>query len=113
MTGRRKDLIIRGGFNISPRQIEEALLRHPAIEDAAVVGAPHDYYGEEIVAALIARPGHAIADIEAELRTACRRELGPTAVPDRFVAFKAFPVSSMGKVQKNKIREQVLVAARA
>jgi acyl-CoA synthetase (AMP-forming)/AMP-acid ligase II len=113
VTGRRKDLIIRGGFNVSPRQIEEALLRHPGIEDAAVVGAPHDYYGEEIVAALIARPGHAVASLEADLRTACRRELGPTSVPDRFVAFEAFPVSSMGKVQKNKIREQIMQAAGA
>jgi long-chain acyl-CoA synthetase len=108
VTGRRKDLIIRGGFNMSPRQIEEVLLCQPGVEGAAVVGAPHDYYGEEIVAALVIDADRSLSDMEAALRSACRRDLGPTSVPDRFVAFAALPVNNMGKVQKAKVRERVI-----
>jgi acyl-CoA synthetase (AMP-forming)/AMP-acid ligase II len=108
VTGRRKDLIIRGGFNVSPRQIEEALLRQPGVESAAVVGAPHDYYGEEIVAALVLDADRSLSDMEAALKAACRRDLGPTSVPDRFVAFAALPVNNIGKVQKAKVRECII-----
>jgi acyl-CoA synthetase (AMP-forming)/AMP-acid ligase II len=108
VTGRRKDLIIRGGFNVSPRQIEEVLLSQPGVEGAAVVGAPHDYYGEEIVAALVLDADRSLSDMEAVLRAACRRDLGPIAVPDRFVAFAALPVNNIGKVQKAKVRERII-----
>lgn len=108
VTGRRKDLIIRGGFNLSPRQIEEELLRHPGVNDVAVVGVPHSFYGEEIVAAIIVKPGRSLKDIQSELTEGCRRELGPTAVPDRFIAFDEFPMGNMGKIQKNKVRDQIV-----
>ncbi len=108
VTGRQKDLIIRGGFNISPRQVEEILLRHPAVEEVAVVGAPHDFYGEEIVAALIVKSGYSLADLQNDLRALCRNELGGHATPDRFVSFVSFPVSTTGKVQKGKVREQIV-----
>jgi acyl-CoA synthetase (AMP-forming)/AMP-acid ligase II len=108
VTGRKKDLIIRGGFNISPRQVEETLLRHPAVEDVAVVGAPHDFYGEEVVAAIIVKPGYTLAAVEQDLQAICRTDLAQYAVPDRLVSFAAFPVSTTGKVQKNKVREQIM-----
>lgn len=107
VTGRMKDLIIRGGFNVSPRQIEEVLLRHPAVQDAAVVGAPHEFYGEEIVAAVIPATGQDVKDIQASLREDCLAKLGKTSVPDRFIAFDAFPVTNLGKIQKNRVREIV------
>lgn len=107
VTGRMKDLIIRGGFNVSPRQIEEVLLQHPAVQDAAVVGAPHEFYGEEIVAAVIPVVGQNVEGIQAGLREDCLAKLGRSSVPDRFIAFDAFPVTSLGKIQKNKIREIV------
>lgn len=107
VTGRMKDLIIRGGFNVSPRQIEEVLLQHPEVQDAAVVGAPHEFYGEEIVAAVIPASGRDVKDIQASLREDCQAKLGKTSVPDRFIALDAFPTTNLGKVQKNKIRELV------
>lgn len=105
VTGRHKDLIIRGGFNISPRVIEETLLRHPQVENVAVVGVPHDYYGEEIVAAVIPKSGIQLASFEEDLKSLCREQLSSGAVPDRYVGFADFPVTQVGKVQKNKIRE--------
>jgi len=105
VTGRSKDLIIRGGFNISPRLIEETLLRHPHIANVAVVGLPHEFYGEEIVAAVILESGSQLESFEVELRILCREQLSAGATPDRYVSFVEFPVTQVGKVQKNKIRE--------
>jgi acyl-CoA synthetase (AMP-forming)/AMP-acid ligase II len=111
VTGRKKDLIIRGGFNISPRKIEEVLLQHGGIDDVAVIGAPHDYYGEEVIAAVIMKPGWTISELERELRRLCHRELGPGLGPDRFMCFDKFPVSSTGKVQKRSLREHIISEA--
>ena len=97
VTGRQKDLIIRGGFNISPRLIEETLLRHPQVENVAVVGVPHDYYGEEIVAAVIPKAGVKLASFEGDLRSLCRDELSSHAVPDRYISFIDFPMTQIGK----------------
>jgi acyl-CoA synthetase (AMP-forming)/AMP-acid ligase II len=108
VTGRVKDLIIRGGFNISPRQIEEVLLQHPTVNDAAVVGIPHDFYGEQVVAAIIPSAGVKLEDIQASLREQCLSALGSFTVPDRFVAFDAFPVTNLGKVRKQAIREMLI-----
>ncbi|MGL9621714.1 class I adenylate-forming enzyme family protein [Bradyrhizobium sp. U531] len=105
VTGRAKDLIIRGGFNISPRQIEEVLLQHPSVHDAAVVGMPHKFYGEQVVAAVIPRPGVSLEDIEASLQEVCLSALGPSTVPDRFVALDAFPATNVGKLRKEAIRQ--------
>ncbi len=105
VSGRHKDLIIRGGFNVSPRLIEETLLRHPQVENVAVVGVPHEYYGEEIVAAVIPKANAQLASFEGDLRALCRDELSSGAAPDRYISFIDFPVTQVGKVQKNKIRE--------
>ncbi|TLG77609.1 class I adenylate-forming enzyme family protein [Methylocystis sp. B8] len=108
VTGRVKDLIIRGGFNISPRQIEEVLLQHPAIDDVAVVGVPHEFYGEQIVAVVIPAAGSHIEDIQAGLREHCLLALGKSALPDLFIALDAFPVTNLGKIQKNRVREMIV-----
>lgn len=108
ITGRLKDLIIRGGFNISPRQIEDVLRQHPAVEDAAVIGIPHDFYGEEVVAAIILVGGVRLDDVQASLRDECLSALGATMAPDRFVAFDVFPVTNLGKILKQAIRETLI-----
>lgn len=108
VTGRAKDLIVRGGFNISPRQIEEVLLQHPTVHNATVVGIPHGFYGEQVVAAIIPTPGIKLEDVQASLREYCVSALGYSTGPDRFVAFDAFPVTNLGKIRKQAVREMII-----
>jgi long-chain acyl-CoA synthetase len=108
ITARRKDLIIRGGVNVSPRAVEEVLLRHPAVEQVAVVGLPHEFYGEEVVAAVGFKPGHELASEQSSLHELCKRSLGVAATPTRYVEVENFPASANGKIQKGKLREFIL-----
>ena len=103
ITGRLKDLIIRGGENISPREVEEALLGHPAVRDAQVVGVPCERYGEEVMAWVRLAPG-AAAD-EDGLRAYCRGRLAGYKVPRYWRFVDAFPMTVTGKVQKYRLRE--------
>lgn len=102
VTGRIKELIIKGGENIAPREIDEALLKHPAVLDAAAVGIPDRHYGQEILACVVLRPGQHVA--EDELRAFCERELGRFKTPKeiRFVA--ELPRGPSGKVQRLKLQ---------
>ncbi len=103
IVGRIKDMVIRGGENIYPREIEEFLYRHPAVQDVQVVGVPDDKYGEELCAWIILRPGQ-MADEEA-LRAFCSGQIAHYKVP-RYIRFvEAFPMTVTGKIQKFKIRE--------
>ncbi|MQR00920.1 AMP-binding protein [Glaciimonas soli] len=103
IVGRIKDMVIRGGENIYPREIEEFLYRHPAVQDVQVVGVPDAKYGEELCAWIILRPGQ-VADEEA-LRAFCSGQIAHYKVP-RYIRFvEAFPMTITGKIQKFKIRE--------
>jgi fatty-acyl-CoA synthase len=105
IVGRVKDMIIRGGENVSPREIEEFLYRHPAVQDVAVVGVPDHRYGEEICACIRLREG-AAASAE-DIREFCRGRIAHYKVP-RYVQFvDAFPLTVTGKVQKFLIRERM------
>jgi fatty-acyl-CoA synthase len=103
ITGRIKDMIIRGGENIYPREIEEALYRHPAVEEAEVVGIPDDRFGEEVCAFVKLHEGYP-AD-EAEMRAHCKECLAYFKVPRHFLFVDAFPTTVTGKVQKFKLRD--------
>jgi fatty-acyl-CoA synthase len=104
IVGRIKDLVIRGGENIYPREVEEFLYTHPAVADVQVIGVPDATYGEELMAWIKLRPG-ATAD-EAELRAYCRGQIAHFKVP-RYVRFvDDFPMTVTGKVQKFLMREQ-------
>ena len=103
ITGRIKELIIKGGENIAPREIDEALLRHPAVLDAAAVGIPDRHYGQEIMACVILRPGHP-AD-EAALREFCVAQLGRYKTPKVFRFVDQFPRGPSGKVQRLKLAD--------
>ncbi|MGO0307803.1 long-chain-fatty-acid--CoA ligase [Endozoicomonas acroporae] len=102
---RKKDLIIRGGFNVYPREVEEVLLAHPDIMQAAVIGVPDDYYVEEIMACLILHEG---CELSPELvKTWARQQLGDYKYPRYVRIFQEFPLSATGKVLKRALREQV------
>ena len=107
ITGRMKDLVIRGGENIYPREIEEFLFTHPAIEQASVVGVPDKKFVEELCAWIKPKAGcQPTAD---EIREFCRGRLAHYKVP-RYVKFvDSFPQTVTGKIQKYKIRELMIV----
>jgi fatty-acyl-CoA synthase len=106
IVGRIKDMIIRGGENIYPREIEEFLYTHPGVADVQVIGVPDERYGEEIMAFVIPREGQA-PDPE-ELREYCRGRIAHYKVPRHIALCEAFPMTVTGKIQKFKLREQAI-----
>jgi len=103
ITGRLKELIIRGGENIYPREIEEFLFTHPKIAQVAVFGVPDDYYGEEVMAWIQLRAGQTAT--EEEIREACRGRIAHYKIP-RYIRFvDEFPMTVTGKLQKFRMRE--------
>jgi fatty-acyl-CoA synthase len=104
--GRLKDLIIRGGENIYPREIEELLFTHPAVADAAVVGIPDEKWGEVVAAFIRLRAG--ARSTEEELFAYCRAHLAPYKTPRHWRFIDAFPQTPSGKVQKFVLRERFL-----
>jgi fatty-acyl-CoA synthase len=103
IVGRIKDLVIRGGENIYPREIEEFLYRHPKVQDVQVVGLPDKKYGEELCAWIIVKPGQTATDTE--IRDFCKGQIAHYKVP-RYIQFVTeFPMTVTGKIQKFKIRD--------
>lgn len=103
---RIKELIITGGFNVAPSEVEEALRHHPDVTDAAVVGLPDERTGEEVVAAVVLREG-ATLDADA-IRSFARERLTPYKVPRRVIAVDDLPRSLIGKVIRRQVKEQLL-----
>ncbi len=105
IVGRIKDMVIRGGENIYPREVEEFLYRHPQIQDVQVVGVPDQKYGEELCAWVIVRPGQTL-DAES-IRAFCKGQIAHYKVP-RYIRFVSeFPMTVTGKIQKFKIRDEM------
>jgi len=107
---RIKELIITGGFNVAPSEVEEVLLRHPSIADAAVVGLPGAHSGEDVVAVVVLAPGARLD--EAGIREFARDTLAAYKVPKRVIAVDELPKSLIGKVLRKKVRDD-LIAGRA
>jgi fatty-acyl-CoA synthase len=106
IVGRIKDMVIRGGENVYPREIEEFLYRHPKIQDVQVIGVPDDRYGEEICAWVKLRPG--VSATEEEIRAFCRDQIAHYKVP-RYIKFvDEFPMTVTGKIQKFIMRERTI-----
>ncbi len=103
---RIKELIITGGFNVSPTEVENALRQHPSVVDAAVVGMPSEHSGEEVVAAIVAERGVDV-DVEA-IREFSRSILTPYKVPRRIYVVDELPVSLIGKVLRRQVKEKLL-----
>jgi fatty-acyl-CoA synthase len=106
IVGRIKDMVIRGGENVYPREIEEFLYRHPKIQDVQVIGVPDDRFGEEICAWVKLRPG--VAATDEEIKAFCRDQIAHYTVP-RYVKFvDEFPMTVTGKIQKFIMRERTI-----
>ena len=106
IVGRIKDMVIRGGENIYPREIEEFLYLHPKVQDVQVVGVPDIKYGEELCAWVIVKPGMVLS--EDEVREFCKGKIAHYKVP-RYIRFvPAFPMTVTGKIQKFKIRDEMI-----
>jgi len=108
VTGRKKDLIITGGFNVYPREVEEFLFTHPAVQNAAVVGAEDPRLGETVHAFVILK--EACTATEEELIDHCKGKMANFKVPRRVEVVDDFPMTQSGKVQKFRLRE---IAGRA
>jgi len=106
IAGRVKDMIIRGGENIYPREIEALLFGHPAVADVAVVGLPDERWGETVAA--FVRPSGAIAVDAGELFDFCREHLAAFKTPRTWIMVEQFPTTASGKIQKYVLRERLL-----
>ena len=100
---RKKDLIIRGGFNIYPRDLEELIAKHPDVSEVAVIGVPSERMGEEVVACVVKKPGSQAT--ESELIKYCQQRLAKYKTPKEIVFFKELPRNGVGKILKMKLKE--------
>src|SRR5690606_28621913 len=105
LTDRSKDVIISGGTNIYPREVEDVLISHPAVAEAAVIGLPDPEWGEIVVAVIAAR-GDAVLR-EDELEALCRSRIASFKKPRRYVFLAELPKNAYGKILKRELREQL------
>ncbi len=105
IVGRRKEMIIRGGYNVFPRELEDVLRTHPAVDDACVVGVPNEILGELICACVIPVEGAIVTGDE--LKEYCREQLADYKVPDRVRFFDIFPLTGSGKVKRRELAQVV------
>jgi acyl-CoA synthetase (AMP-forming)/AMP-acid ligase II len=107
LAGRADDVIVRGGENISPGEIEAVLMSHPAIADAAAVAVPSIEWGEAVGVAVVARPGQT-APADSELRTLIKDRLRSSRVPERIAVLETLPYNEMGKLLRREVRKLFL-----
>ena len=105
IVGRLKDMVIRGGENVYPREIEEFLYRHPKVQDVQVIGVPDQKYGEELCACIIARAGEKLS--EQEIRDFCKGQIAHYKIPRYIRLVDSFPMTITGKIQKYLMRDQM------
>jgi fatty-acyl-CoA synthase len=106
ITGRLKDMIIRGGENIYPREIEEFLYTHPKIKDVQVVGVPSEKYGEEVVAYIQVKQGESLTS--EDLTAFCQGQISRHKIPAYWAFVNEYPTTASGKIQKYKLRQDAI-----
>ncbi len=106
IVGRLKDMVIRGGENLFPAEIEAFLIRHPKVADAQVVGVPDTFFGEELLAVVIPKVGEQLT--EQELRDYCKGQISHQKIPRYFQFVESYPLTASGKVQKFVLRERAI-----
>ena len=104
IVGRSKDLIISGGYNVYPAEVESSINDMPGVAESAVIGVPHPDFGEAVVAIVVAKPGAALqaGDVIGRLKA----QIANFKVPKQVFLVQELPRNAMGKVQKNVLREQ-------
>jgi fatty-acyl-CoA synthase len=107
IVGREKDMVIRGGENIYPREVEEFLYTHPKVREVQVIGVPDEKYGEELMAWVIPKPGVVCSD--EELKAHCRGQIAHFKVPRYWKFVEQLPMTVTGKIQKYRMREAAIV----
>jgi acyl-CoA synthetase (AMP-forming)/AMP-acid ligase II len=103
LEGRADDVIVRGGENLSPGEIEDVLLEHPAVRDAAVVGIPDEQWGEGVAAAIVVKPDHTVS--AAELQDWVKDRMRSSRVPQAVVFVEELPYNETGKLLRRVVRE--------
>jgi fatty-acyl-CoA synthase len=106
IVGRLKDMVIRGGENIFPREVEEFLIRHPKVADVQIVGVPDKFFGEELLAVVIPQQGAHLT--EQELRDYCKGQISHQKIPRYFQFVESYPLTASGKVQKFILRQNAI-----
>ena len=106
IVGRLKDMVIRGGENLFPAEIEEFLIRHPKVADVQVLGMPDAFFGEELLAVVIPKAGAGLT--EQELRDYCQGQISHQKIPRYFQFVASYPMTASGKVQKFVLRERAI-----
>jgi fatty-acyl-CoA synthase len=106
IVGRLKDMVIRGGENLFPAEIENVLIRHPKVADVQVVGVPDTFFGEELLAVVIPKQSEQLT--EQDLRDYCRGKISHQKIPRYFQIVESYPMTASGKVQKFVLREQAI-----
>ncbi len=107
---RKKDMIIVGGFNVYPSEVESVLFAHPGVMEAAVIGVPHDYYGEVVKAFVVPKPGARVS-VE-ELRSHCAENLAEFKRPVEIELRQSLPKTAVGKILRRELREEARAVAR-
>jgi fatty-acyl-CoA synthase len=104
---RTKDMIVTGGFNVFPREVEDVIARHPAVAQVGVIGTPDEKWGEAVTAIVVMRPGHELTDeVDAEIRQLVKDAKGAVHAPKQVIATDALPLTGLGKPDKKALRAQ-------
>lgn len=111
---RTKDMIVTGGFNVFPREVEDVVAEHPAIAQVGVIGTPHEKFGEAVTAVVVLREGHELSDeVVAEIQQMVKERKGSVQAPKQVIAADALPLTGLGKPDKKALRAQFWTGDRA
>ena len=111
---RTKDMIVTGGFNVFPREVEDVVAEHPAVAQVGVIGTPHEKFGEAVTAIVVLRDGHALSDeVVAEIQAMVKERKGSVQVPKEIIATDALPLTGLGKPDKKALRAKYWTGERA
>jgi fatty-acyl-CoA synthase len=102
---RTKDMIVTGGFNVFPREVEDVVAEHPAVAQVGVIGVPHEKFGEAVTAIVVLREGHELTDdVVAEIQAMVKERKGAVHAPKQVIAVDALPTTALGKLDKKALR---------